>query len=383
MTSTSDPPRRERGAAPEGTAAFDYELPTELIAHHPAPQRDASRLLVVRREREEFEHLHFRDILQLTAPGDIVVLNDTRVIPARLLGVRPGGGEAEIVLLHPAVQEAVGGASVPGAAAIPAGSAPWPRDWIALVRPGSKLRPGRTVRAGADLAVEILDVLPDGTRMVRLHSGLPVRDAVDRFGRVPLPPYIGRAPEAADRERYQTVYARAEGSVAAPTAGLHFTPGLLADLRRRGVGIATVLLHVGIGTFRPVEVDDPADHVMHAEWYEVTAAAAAVMNRARAEGGRLWAAGTTVTRTLETVADPTADRADRIRAASGWTRLFIRPGFEFRAVDRLITNFHLPRSTLIMLVSAFAGRDRVMSAYREAVARRYRFYSYGDAMAIL
>lgn len=383
MTSSPESEGRDPPAEATDTAAFDYELPTALIAHHPPAERDASRLLVVRRDRADYEHLHFRDIIELTEPGDIVVLNDTRVIPARLLGVRPGGGEAEIVLLHPVTGATAGDPSAPFAAGGPSGAAHWPRDWIALVRPGSKLRPGRTIEVAADLAVEILEQLPDGSRTVRLHSGMPVRDAVERYGRVPLPPYIARDPEPADRERYQTVYARVEGSVAAPTAGLHFTPALLDALRRRGVDVATVLLHVGVGTFRPVEVEDPAEHVMHAEWYEVTEAEATRMNRARANGGRLWAVGTTVARTLESVADPHAARDARIRPGRGWTRLFIRPGFEFRAVDCLITNFHLPRSTLIMLVSAFAGRDRVMSAYREAVARRYRFYSYGDAMAIL
>lgn len=398
-------------AAPRsGTAAFDYDLPVDLIAHHPPSDRAASRLLVVRRDRDDFEHLHFRDIIRLVEPGDVIVLNETRVIPARLLGRRPGGGEAEIVLLHPAAGYETAGetaadtgaagaaaastgsdASDGAGAAAASGAGPWPEEWVALVRPGSKLRPGRTIRVGADLAVEIVDVLPDGLRRVRLLTELPVRDAVERYGRVPLPPYIGRDPEPADRERYQTVYARVEGSVAAPTAGLHFTPELLAALQRGGVDIATVVLHVGVGTFRPVEVDDPAEHVMHAEWYEVAEESASRMNAARAAGGRLWAVGTTVARTLESVSDPGAHHASDpgahrtacIRAASGWTRLFIRPGFEFRAVDRLITNFHLPRSTLIMLVSAFAGRDRTMRAYREAVARRYRFYSYGDAMAIL
>jgi S-adenosylmethionine:tRNA ribosyltransferase-isomerase len=371
------------------TSAFDYELPPGLIAHHPAGERDASRLLVVHRDRDTFEHRTFRDIAALIHPGDVLVLNETRVIPARLLGTRPGGGAAEVVLLHPAA----------GRTAVPLedGDADWPADWFALVRPGPKLRPGRVVPVGAELDVEIMDALPDGTRLVRLHTGMRVRTAIERFGRMPLPPYIGRPARPQDRDRYQTVYARAAGSVAAPTAGLHFTAAVLDTLRARGAAIATVLLHVGVGTFRPIEVEDPAEHVMHAEWYQVTADQADIMNRARATGGRLWAVGTTVTRTLETVvarpqpqgvteapdraAAPTP--AARIHAGSGWTALFIRPGFEFRAVDRLITNFHLPRSTLLMLVSAFAGYDRTMRAYHEAIAHRYRFYSYGDAMAIL
>jgi S-adenosylmethionine:tRNA ribosyltransferase-isomerase len=250
---------------------------------------------------------------------------------------------------------------------------------VALVRPGSKLRPGRTVEISAELTVEIVDVLDDGSRMVRLHTGLEIRNAIERYGRIPLPPYIERDVEPSDRERYQTVYARAEGSVAAPTAGLHVTPALLEGLRARGVELARALLHVGVGTFRPVEVEDPAAHVMHAEWYQVTAEEAERMNEARRAGGRLWAVGTTVTRTLETV----VDSEGRIHAGTGWTRLFIRPGYAFRAVDRLITNFHLPRSTLLMLVCAFGGYDRIMAAYREAIARRYRFYSYGDAMVVL
>jgi S-adenosylmethionine:tRNA ribosyltransferase-isomerase len=374
------------GAAPDlPTSAFDYELPTDLIAHHPAPERDASRLLVLRRALApgaDLEHRHFRDIAQLLDPGDVLVLNETRVIPARLLGRRAGGGAAEIVLLHPHAAHAAVAADAPAAAAGTSHTSgiTWPAEWTALVRPGAKLRPGRTVPIGDELDVEILDVLEDGTRRVRLHSPLPIRAAVERYGRVPLPPYIERPAEPADAERYQTVYARAEGSVAAPTAGLHFTPDLLAAVRRRGVEVATLVLHVGVGTFRPVEVEDPAEHVMHAEWYEVTEEQAQRMNSARAAGGRLWAVGTTVVRTLETVA---TGSPPVIRAGAGWTRLFIRPGYDFAVVDRLVTNFHLPRSTLLMLVSAFAGHERAMRAYREAVAQRYRFYSYGDAMAIV
>jgi S-adenosylmethionine:tRNA ribosyltransferase-isomerase len=370
VTSTAEPP----GAQPQlPTSAFDYELPPGLIADHPAAERDGSRLLVVRRDGDVLEHRAFRDIVDLFDAGDVLVLNETRVIPARLLGTRPGGGVAEIVLLHPAQ----GGSAQTALHE-------WPQEWVALVRPGSKLRPGRTISVGTGLDVEILDVLPDGTRRVALRSPFPVRDAVQRFGRLPLPPYIERPAGPADAERYQTVYARTEGSVAAPTAGLHFTPAVLAALRVRGVAVATLVLHVGVGTFRPVEVEDPADHVMHAEWFEVTAEQAEVMNAARRRGGRLWAVGTTVARTLESSGGPGAGPGGmEIRAGSGWTRLFIRPGFEFRFVDRLITNFHLPRSTLLMLVSAFAGHERTMAAYREAVRERYRFYSYGDAMAIL
>ncbi|MBX6365121.1 MAG: tRNA preQ1(34) S-adenosylmethionine ribosyltransferase-isomerase QueA, partial [Gemmatimonadetes bacterium] len=258
----------------------------------------------------------------------------------------------------------------------------WPTQdgalWEALVRPGSKLKPGRIVRVADELRVEIADTCPDGSRLVRLETPLPVAAAIERYGRLPLPPYLERDAEPEDYERYQTVFARERGSVAAPTAGLHFTPAVLAAVEARGVRLVRLVLHVGVGTFRPVETEDPAAHVMHAEWYEVPAAAAAALNGVRAAGGAIWAVGTTVTRTLETV----ADEEGCIHAGSGWTDIFIRPGHRFRAVDRLITNFHLPRSTLIMLVAAFAGYELTMRAYGEAVRRRYRFYSYGDAMVV-
>jgi S-adenosylmethionine:tRNA ribosyltransferase-isomerase len=396
---TSNPdPRPGQPAEPLTTSAFDYHLPDQLIAHHPAAERDASRLLVVRRDADQFRHCHFRDIVELIPAGDILVLNETRVFPARLLGVRPGGGEAEIVLLRPLDQGLDGGSSS-DSTSFSFSSA----DWTALVRPGSKLKPGRQIQVGEELSVEVVAILADGLRHVRLHTRLPVRDAIERYGHMPLPPYIDRPDEAADRERYQTVYGRREGSVAAPTAGLHFTPAVLAALRAKGVEVATVLLHVGVGTFRPVEVEDPAQHVMHAEWYEVGEAQADLMNRVRQGGGRLWAVGTTVVRTLESAVErasagnatrsapdapvPSGEAGGggvaRIRAGAGWTSLYIRPGFHFAAVDRLITNFHLPRSTLLMLVSAFAGHRRIMDAYAEAVRSRYRFYSYGDAMVIL
>ena len=360
-------PDRTDPAAALPTSAFEYQLPPELIAHQPAPQRDASRLLVIHRDRDAFEHREFRDIVQLIAPNDVIVLNETRVIPARLLGRRPGGGEAEIVLLRPARDAA------------PSLASDWPHRWHALVRPGAKLRAGRTIEVADDLSIEIVSVLDDGTREIRLHTPLAPRAAIEKHGHMPLPPYIERADDSTDRERYQTVFARTEGSVAAPTAGLHFTPALLEQLRAKGVAIATVVLHVGVGTFRPVEAEDPAEHIMHAEWYEVTEAQAQVMNDTRARGGSLWAVGTTVTRTLESA----ADERGVIQPGAAWTKLFIRPGYRFRAVDRLITNFHLPRSTLLMLVAAFTGHERIMRAYAEAVRERYRFYSYGDAMAIL
>jgi len=341
------------------TADFDFHLPEERIAQHPPERRDRSRLLVLDRATGEVRHRVFADLVDLVAPGDALVLNETRVFPARLLGRRPGGGPAEVLLLHPTA----------------AGSA----EWTALVRPGAKLRPGKVVEVSPDLSVEIVEVLPSGDRVVRLHSSLPLEEALERHGEIPLPPYVHRPATEEDRERYQTVYAREKGSVAAPTAGLHFTPELLEAVRAKGATLVPLTLHVGVGTFRPVESDDPARHPMHAEWYRVTEEAAEAINRVRAAGGACWAVGTTTVRTLETQ----ADEDGTVRPGSGWTSIFIRPPYRFRAVDRLITNFHLPRSTLLMLVSAFGGYRPVMGAYHEAVERGYRFYSYGDAMAIV
>ena len=342
------------------TAAFDYELPADRIARYPAQRRDESRLLVLHRDTGALEHRVFRDIAELIPPGDALVLNETRVFPARLIGRRPSGAEAEVLLLHPHVETS-------------------DRDWTALVRPGAKLKPGRTIEVGDDLSVEILDVLEGGVRVVRLHSKQDVEQAIAKYGRIPLPPYLEREAEAEDIERYQTVYARERGSVAAPTAGLHFTAPLLARIEANGVKLVRIVLHVGVGTFRPVEVEDPEQHAMHAEHYAVSEAAARELNEVRAAGGRIWAVGTTVVRTLETVADANGV----IHAGTGWTQIFIRPPYSFKAVDRLITNFHLPRSTLLMLVCAFGGYDHVMAAYRTAVEAGYRFYSYGDAMVIL
>ncbi len=419
MSRSPDRPGRSAGGdvarqppdvpTPLPTSAFDYALPPELIARHPAQRRDESRLLVVDRSSGSISDHIFRELPAFIPAGDAVVLNETRVFNARLVGTRPGGGAAEVFLLRPVerasgragerVPPASGGAAVPGAAGASADPAaleapgfprspapPLPRSanegpslWEALVRPGSKLRPGKVVEIGPDLSVEIVDSEPDGTRIVRLATSLPLDVALERYGRVPLPPYIDREPEPEDVERYQTVYARERGSVAAPTAGLHFTPAVLRELAVRGVEVVRLVLHVGVGTFRPVEVEDPAAHRMHAEWYRVPAEAASALNAVRARGGRIWAVGTTVTRTLETV----ADEAGRVHAGEGWTDIFIRPPYRFRAVDRLLTNFHLPRSTLLMLVSAFAGRERVLAAYRHAIQAGYRFYSYGDAMLLL
>jgi S-adenosylmethionine:tRNA ribosyltransferase-isomerase len=403
----------DAGAYP--TSAFDYDLPDALIARHPAPARDESRLLVVDRATSSLQHRRFRDVIDYVAPGDALVLNETKVIPARLLGVRASGAPAEVLLLQPAGgddeqrararagarahlgegelyepdEASAASASAPASASGSASASafacdtdappPLPHTWIALVRPGAKLKPGRRITIADDFSIEVLDVRRDGTRIVELVTPLPVRDALEKHGHIPLPPYIDRPDEQSDRERYQTVFARTEGSVAAPTAGLHFTPALLDGLRARGVRVVPLVLHVGAGTFRPVDVEDPARHTLHEERYALADTAAAEINAARAAGGRIWAVGTTVTRTLETLAQPDGT----VAAGNGWTRLFIRPGFEFRVVDRLITNFHLPRSTLLMLVAAFGGYERIMQAYATAVAERYRFYSYGDAMAVL
>lgn len=341
------------------TSDYDFPLPPELIAQAPAERRDASRLLVVDRATGALAHRVFSDLVDYVPAGDALVVNETRVFPARLVGRKPTGARAEILLLTPH-----GGDE---------------REWTALVRPGGKLKPGRTVEIGPGLAVEIVASTPGGERIVRLHTDLPLSEALDRYGEIPLPPYVERKATEEDRERYQTVYARERGSVAAPTAGLHFTPGLLAALEANGVRIVRLVLHVGVGTFRPVETDDPAEHRMHSEWYHVSAAAAEALNDVRSSGGGIWAVGTTVTRTLETV----ADEGGVVHAGEGWTDIFIRPPHRFRAVDHLVTNFHLPRSTLMMLVSALAGYETIMAAYAEAVSRRYRFFSYGDAMLIL
>lgn len=339
---------------------FDYDLPPHLIAQVPAGTRDASRLLVLDRAGDPPRHRTFADLPELLTAGDLLVVNRSRVLPARLLGTRAGGGEAEVLLLRPR------GGDV----------------WEALVRPARRLRPGTRVDVAPGFAVQIEDGAPlaDGRRLVRLHAerGDALAE-VHRHGHVPLPPYIRRADRPEDRERYQTVYAREPGSVAAPTAGLHFTPALLEALAARGVASAEVVLHVGPGTFRPVQVEDVADHRVPAEPYVVPPEAAAAIARTRAAGGRIVAVGTTTTRVLETA----ATEAGGVTAGAGETALTITPGFPFRMVDALVTNFHLPRSSLLLLVAAFAGRERVLEAYAEAVQRGYRFYSYGDAMLVL
>jgi len=312
---------------------------------------------VLERATGRIQHRHFPDLLELIAPPDVVVLNVSRVIPARLLGTREGGQPAELLL----VRETGDG------------------SWLALAHPGGKLKPGRRVRFGPDSVAEIAAVLGGGLRQVRFVDALDARATLAKYGAVPLPPYIQRAPTPADVERYQTVYAKDDGSVAAPTAGLHFTPALLDAIRRKGTAVAELDLHVGPGTFKPVAAEDLTRHQMHAESYAVSADAAEVINQRRSGGGRVWAVGTTTVRTLETVTDD----AGRVRAGAGETAVFIHPPYPFKGVDRLVTNFHLPRSTLLMLVSAFGGSEHIMAAYRAAVRENYRFYSYGDAMAVV
>lgn len=344
---------------------FDFDLPDELIAQDPSSQRGGSRLLVMSRASGRLAHHRFSDLPRLLRKGDLLVLNDTRVFPARLVGVRlPGGGAAECLLVRPH----------------DAGS-----TWVALVHPGQRLREGARMifeSGGRRLHAEIEALHFHGKRTVRLWTddGTPVRDAIDAIGHIPLPPYIKRADTASDRDRYQTVYAREQGSIAAPTAGLHFTPELLGELAGNGVEQVTVTLHVGYGTFQPVRVERVQDHQVEPEGYEVSPAAAAALTRARRDGRRVIAVGTTTTRTLESL---TIANAGDILPGRGETSLFIRPGHQFRIVTGLLTNFHLPRSSLLMLVSAFAGREFVLTAYREAVKERYRFYSYGDAMLVL
>ncbi|MBT8477437.1 MAG: tRNA preQ1(34) S-adenosylmethionine ribosyltransferase-isomerase QueA [Gemmatimonadetes bacterium] len=348
-------------ASPLLTADFDYPLPEDLIASHPADRRDKSRLLVLDREQPGMADRRFPDLLDYLTEGDALVVNDTRVFPARLVGRKPTGARAEILLLRQLPEENDG------------------RTWQALVRPGGKLKPGRVVEIADGFELRVEDSFPDGSRRVRLHGAGDAWALVERFGQVPLPPYIQRAETAADRERYQTVYARERGSVAAPTAGLHFTTGLIEQTEALGISVVPVTLHVGVGTFRPLDAEVVEEHRMHSEWYQLSEASARVLNRTRAAGRRVWAVGTTSARTLETVVSSDGSFA----AAGGWTDLFIYPPYHFRAVDGLLTNFHLPRSSLLMLVAALVGRDRALAAYRHAIEQRYRFYSYGDAMLVV
>lgn len=339
---------------PVKTSDFDYQLPADRIAQEPIPERDAARMLVLDPAKDELAHATVRDLPRLLNPRDLLVLNDSRVLPARLLGVRDDGGEAEVLLLRPLDPNG---------------------RWEALTRPARKLPGGALVRfARSGLTVSIEEQRADST--VVMLAGVPDAMAeVRRVGRMPTPPYIKQ--QLADPERYQTVYGREEGSAAAPTAGLHFTPGLLDAIRERGVEVAFVTLHVGLDTFRPVRDDDPSRHPMHREWYRIDEATAAAAAAARERKGRVVAVGTTCVRVLESAA-----RDGVVAAGERWTSLLILPGHRFQVVDAMLTNFHLPKSTLLMLVSAFAGKERIMRAYREAIEDGYRFYSFGDCMFI-
>ena len=338
------------------TSDFNFDLPEELIAQDPLEDRSSSRLMVLDKKTGGVTHRIFHDILDYLNPGDCLVINDTRVIPARLLGTKKDTGAGIEILLLKRREHDV---------------------WETLVRPGKKCRPGAQVVFGdGELEAEILEVLPDGNRLVKFDYEGIFEEVLDRLGQMPLPPYITH--KLKDRNRYQTVYAKYDGSAAAPTAGLHFTKELLAKIEEKGVRIARVTLHVGLGTFRPVKVENVLEHHMHSEYYHVTREAADLINETKKKGGRIISVGTTSTRTLESV----ADEKGLVHPGSGDTDIFIYPGYQFKAIDCLITNFHLPESTLLMLVSALAGRDHILSAYKEAVKERYRFFSFGDAMFI-
>ena len=338
------------------TSDFYYDLPQELIAQDPLEDRSSSRLLVLDRETGEMEHRVFRDITEYLRPGDCLVVNNTKVIPARLLGVKQDTGAGIEILLLKRKADNV---------------------WETLVKPGKKARPGaRIVFGGGILKGEVLEVVDEGNRLIRFEYEGIFEEILDRLGQMPLPPYITH--QLKDKNRYQTVYAEHDGSAAAPTAGLHFTPELLEEIQAKGVRLAHVTLHVGLGTFRPVKVEDVSQHHMHSEYYVVEEEQARLINDTRAAGGRVICVGTTSCRTLESA----ADEDGILRAGSGWTDIFIYPGYRFKIMDALITNFHLPESTLLMLVSAFADKEKIMKAYEEAVRQRYRFFSFGDAMFI-
>ena len=336
---------------------FHYDLPDELIAQEPIPERDMSRLLVLDKNTGEIVHRSFRDILEYLNEGDCLVMNNTRVIPARLFGVKRGStGNMEFLLLNRKDKYV----------------------WEVMVRPGKRAKIGAEFIFGdGELSGEIIEILEGGNRLVKFNYEGIFEEVLDRLGKVPLPPYIKK--ELTDRERYQTVYSKIEGSAAAPTAGLHFTNELMHQLAEAGVKMAYVTLHVGIGTFRPVKVRNIEEHRMHSEYYELTAENAEIINNTRKKGGRIICTGTTSTRTLESI----MQRKGSLKEDKGWTNIFIYPGYQFKITDGLITNFHLPESTLLMLVSALAGRDIIMRAYKEAVKEHYRFFSFGDAMLII
>ena len=336
---------------------FHYDLPDELIAQEPIPERDMSRLLVLDKNTGEIVHRSFRDILEYLNEGDCLVMNNTRVIPARLFGAKKGSmGNMEFLLLNRKDKYI----------------------WEVMVRPGKRAKLGAEFIFGnGELSGEIIEILEGGNRLVKFNYEGIFEEVLDRLGKVPLPPYIKK--ELIDRERYQTVYSKIEGSAAAPTAGLHFTNELMHQLAEAGVKMAYLTLHVGIGTFRPVKVSNIEEHKMHSEYYELTAENAEIINNTRKKGGRIICTGTTSTRTLESI----MQRKGSLKEDKGWTDIFIYPGYQFKITDGLITNFHLPESTLLMLVSALAGRDKIMRAYKEAVKEHYRFFSFGDAMLII
>ena len=338
------------------TSDFYYDLPEELIAQDPLEDRSSSRLLVLNKETGEREHRVFRDIIEYLHPGDCLVINDTKVIPARMIGERVGtGAKIEVLLLKRKENDV----------------------WETLVRPGKKMKIGAQVSFGDGLLIgEVVGIVEEGNRLIKFRYEGIFEEVLDRLGQMPLPPYITH--QLKDRNRYNTVYATHEGSAAAPTAGLHFTPELLEEIQKKGVDIARVTLHVGLGTFRPVKVENVTEHHMHSEFYQIDEEAAEKINRAKAGGGRVICVGTTSCRTIESA----AAEDGHLKACSGWTEIFIYPGYKFKVLDCLITNFHLPESTLIMLIAALAGREHVLEAYEEAVRERYRFFSFGDAMFI-
>ena len=338
------------------TQDFYYDLPEELIAQDPLEDRSSSRLMVLDKKTGKLEHHVFKEIIQYLNKGDCLVINDTKVIPARLIGEKEGTGAKIELLLLKRKQDDV---------------------WETLVKPGKKAKPGTRISFGGGLLIgEIIDVVEEGNRLVKFYYKGIFEEVLDALGQMPLPPYITHQLE--DKNRYQTVYAKHAGSAAAPTAGLHFTPELLQEIEDKGVKIARVTLHVGLGTFRPVKVEDVTKHHMHSEFYMISAKTAEIINETKKNGGRIISVGTTSTRTLESV----ADEQGYVREASGFTDIFIYPGYQFKCIDCLITNFHLPESTLLMLVSALAGKEHIMSAYEEAVKEKYRFFSFGDAMFI-
>lgn len=337
------------------TQDFWYDLPEELIAQTPLEKRDSSRLMVLDKATGAVSHRQFYHIIDYLRPGDTLVMNDSRVLPARLLGNRPTGGAVEVLLLRDLGD----------------------KRWECLVKPGRKMQPGQEVIFGnGELTATVTEVMADGNRIVEFHYEGIFLEVLERLGKMPLPPYIKA--ELQDQERYQTVYSREVGSAAAPTAGLHFTNELLENIRKKGVNTAFVTLHVGLGTFRPVKVEDVTNHHMHSELCMINEQTAAILNETRAKGGRIICVGTTSCRTLESLVNEDGS----FEARSKWTDIFIYPGYSFKAMDALITNFHLPESTLVMLVSAFAGKENVLSAYAEAVREKYRFFSFGDAMFI-